>query len=47
MDSLQDTLLLSRLQFALTSIFHILWPLLMVGLSIFLVAAFCNRLILQ
>jgi len=38
MDSLQDTLLLSRLQFALTAIFHILWPLLTVGLSIFLVA---------
>ncbi|WP_374089083.1 cytochrome ubiquinol oxidase subunit I [Methylomicrobium lacus] len=38
MESLQDTLLLSRLQFALTAIFHILWPLLTVGLSIFLVA---------
>ena len=37
MDFLQDTLLLSRLQFALTAIFHILWPLLTVGLSIFLV----------
>jgi len=37
MDYLQDTLLLSRLQFALTAIFHILWPLLTVGLSIFLV----------
>jgi cytochrome d ubiquinol oxidase subunit I len=30
MDYLQDTLLLSRLQFALTAIFHILWPLLTV-----------------
>jgi len=38
MDFLHDTLLLSRLQFALTAIFHILWPLLTVGLSIFLVA---------
>lgn len=38
MDFLEDTLLLSRLQFALTAIFHILWPLLTVGLSIFLVA---------
>lgn len=38
MDFLQDTLLLSRLQFALTAIFHILWPLLTVGLSLFLVA---------
>ncbi|MEC4749058.1 cytochrome ubiquinol oxidase subunit I [Methylomicrobium sp. Wu6] len=37
MEFLQDTLLLSRLQFALTAIFHILWPLLTVGLSIFLV----------
>ncbi|MGZ8186680.1 MAG: cytochrome ubiquinol oxidase subunit I, partial [Methylobacter sp.] len=38
MDLLNDSLLLSRLQFAITSIFHILWPLLTVGLSIFLVA---------
>lgn len=38
MDVLNDSLLLSRLQFAITSIFHILWPLLTVGLSIFLVA---------
>ncbi|MDD1642633.1 MAG: cytochrome ubiquinol oxidase subunit I [Methylococcaceae bacterium] len=38
MELLNDSLLLSRLQFAITSIFHILWPLLTVGLSIFLVA---------
>lgn len=38
MDLLHDSLLLSRLQFAITSIFHILWPLLTVGLSIFLIA---------
>ncbi len=37
MDLLNDSLLLSRLQFAVTAIFHILWPLLTVGLSIFLV----------
>ncbi len=29
---------LSRAQFALTAIFHILWPVLTIGLSIFLVA---------
>lgn len=38
MDFLPDTVFLSRLQFALTAVFHILWPLLTVGLSIFLVA---------
>ena len=38
MDFLNDSLTLSRLQFAITAIFHILWPLLTVGLSIFLVA---------
>lgn len=37
MEFLYDTLPLSRLQFALTAVFHILWPLLTVGLSIFLV----------
>ena len=31
------TLILSRLQFALTAMFHILWPVLTIGLSIFLV----------
>lgn len=38
MDFLNDSLMLSRLQFAVTAMFHILWPLLTVGLSIFLVA---------
>ncbi|WP_340122020.1 cytochrome ubiquinol oxidase subunit I [Methylobacter svalbardensis] len=38
MDLLNDSLMLSRLQFAVTAMFHILWPLLTVGLSIFLVA---------
>lgn len=37
MDIFNDSLLLSRLQFALTAMFHIIWPLLTVGLSIFLV----------
>lgn len=32
-----DTVMLSRLQFALTAMFHILWPVLTVGLSLFLV----------
>jgi len=32
-----DALILSRLQFALTAMFHILWPVLTIGLSIFLV----------
>jgi cytochrome d ubiquinol oxidase subunit I len=34
---MSDTLLLSRLQFALTAIFHMLWPVLSTGLAIFLV----------
>lgn len=34
---LNDTELLSRLQFALTAMFHILWPVLTIGLSLFLV----------
>lgn len=37
MDSLFDTVMLSRLQFALTAMFHILWPVLTIGLSLFLV----------
>lgn len=37
MDSLFDTVSLSRLQFALTAMFHILWPVLTIGLSLFLV----------
>jgi cytochrome d ubiquinol oxidase subunit I len=32
-----STLVLSRLQFALTAMFHILWPVLTIGLSLFLV----------
>ncbi len=38
MDLLTGSTLLSRLQFALTAMFHIIWPLLSIGLSIFLVA---------
>jgi cytochrome d ubiquinol oxidase subunit I len=37
MDILNDTVLLSRFQFALTAMFHILWPVLTIGLSYFLV----------
>jgi cytochrome d ubiquinol oxidase subunit I len=37
MDFLSDTVVLSRLQFALTAIFHILWPVLTTGMGIFLV----------
>ncbi|MEJ2691063.1 MAG: cytochrome ubiquinol oxidase subunit I [Deltaproteobacteria bacterium] len=35
--TLPESLLLSRLQFALTAMFHILWPVLTIGLSIYLV----------
>lgn len=34
MDALSDPLLLSRLQFAVTSMFHMLWPVLSIGLSL-------------
>lgn len=37
MDQLFDTVFLSRLQFAFTAMFHILWPVLTIGLSLFLV----------
>lgn len=37
MDSLLDHALLSRLQFAITAMFHIVWPVLTIGLSLFLV----------
>jgi cytochrome bd ubiquinol oxidase subunit I len=37
-DILSDYVTLSRLQFAATTVFHIVWPVLSVGLSIFLVA---------
>lgn len=33
METLHDPLMLSRIQFAVTTMFHILWPLLTVGLS--------------
>jgi cytochrome d ubiquinol oxidase subunit I len=32
-----DTVTLSRLQFALTAMFHMLWPVLTTGMSIYLV----------
>lgn len=38
MDFLHDPVMLSRLQFALTAMFHILWPVLTIGLALFLVA---------
>jgi len=37
MEILQDPVFLSRLQFAVTAMFHILWPLTTVGLSLILV----------
>ena len=37
MDQLLDTVILARLQFTLTAMFHILWPALTIGLSLFLV----------
>lgn len=37
MEFLSDTLALSRMQFALTAIFHMLWPVLTTGMSIYLV----------
>jgi cytochrome bd ubiquinol oxidase subunit I len=38
MSSVADTVvILSRLQFAITTLFHILWPVLTIGLSLFLV----------
>ena len=39
MEVLYNHVMLSRLQFAFTTMFHIIWPLLSIGLSIFLVAA--------
>jgi len=38
MEALLDYTFLSRLQFAITAMFHIVWPILTIGLSIFLVA---------
>lgn len=37
MDFLSNTVVLSRLQFAITAIFHMLWPVLTTGMAIFLV----------
>lgn len=37
MEILQDPVLLSRLQFAITALFHMLWPLTTVGISMLLV----------
>ncbi|AFY33928.1 cytochrome ubiquinol oxidase subunit I [Calothrix sp. PCC 7507] len=37
MDFLSDTVVLSRMQFALTAIFHMLWPVLTTGMGIYLV----------
>ena len=37
MDTFWDTVTLSRLQFALTAMFHIIWPVATIGLSLFLV----------
>lgn len=38
MDLLSNTLALSRIQFAMTAIFHMLWPVLTTGMAIFLIA---------
>jgi len=32
-----DPVMLSRIQFGLTTLFHILWPVMIIGLSLFLV----------
>lgn len=37
MEFLSDTVVLSRLQFAVTAIFHMLWPVLSTGMAIYLV----------
>ena len=37
MESLQDPMFLSRLQFSVTAMFHVLWPLTTVGISLILV----------
>jgi len=37
MDFLSDTVVLSRMQFALTAIFHMLWPVLSTGMALYLV----------
>ena len=37
MDILSNTVALTRMQFALTALFHMLWPVLTTGMSIYLV----------
>ena len=37
MNATGDAVLLSRIQFAFTAMFHILWPVLTIGLGLFLV----------
>lgn len=37
MEFLPDSYVLSRMQFALTAIFHMLWPVLTTGMGIYLV----------
>lgn len=37
MDFLSDTVVLSRMQFALTAIFHMVWPVLTTGMALYLV----------
>lgn len=37
MDFLSDTVVLSRMQFAVTALFHMLWPVLTTGMAIYLV----------
>ncbi len=37
MDMLSDTVLLAKLQFAVTTVLHIIWPIFSIGLSLFLV----------
>lgn len=37
MSFLSDTVMLSRIQFAVTSIFHMFWPILTIGMSWYLV----------
>jgi cytochrome d ubiquinol oxidase subunit I len=39
MDGFYDPLWLSRLQFALTTLFHILWPIMSIGLSLFMLVS--------
>lgn len=38
---LSDPLFLSRLQFALTTMFHIIWPVMTIGLSVFIFVSEC------